>query len=94
MAEIRAFCSVSTFRESSDRWNALFASVRSQLNLEVYYAPCWLAPSPVSSVDARDLEMDAVFNWFAWGGVGESVNVTADADGRVRASLPGPALSA
>ncbi|GJN88534.1 hypothetical protein Rhopal_001500-T1 [Rhodotorula paludigena] len=75
---------VSTFRESSDRWNALFASVRSQLNLEVYYAPCWLAPSPVSSVDARDLEMDAVFNWFAWGGVGESVNVTADADGRSR----------
>ncbi|GAA5996262.1 uncharacterized protein JCM10292_007495 [Rhodotorula paludigena] len=73
---------VSTFRESNDRWNALFASVRSQLNLEVYYAPCWLAPSPVSSEDAKDLEVDAVFNWFAWGGVGESVNVTADADGR------------
>ncbi|GAA5978492.1 hypothetical protein JCM10908_004377 [Rhodotorula pacifica] len=71
---------VSSFAASNSRWNQLLADVKSKTGLDTYFAPCWLSLKPVSSSDAANLNMNAVMNWFAWGGVGETQAITARPD--------------
>ncbi|BGP53751.1 Glucan endo-1,3-alpha-glucosidase agn1 [Rhodotorula sphaerocarpa] len=71
---------VGSFEEANQHWNKLFSDVKAKLELETYFAPCWLSRDPITSSAAADLQMNAVMNWFAWGGAGQTRTVTAQAD--------------
>ncbi|BGP37956.1 Glucan endo-1,3-alpha-glucosidase agn1 [Rhodotorula kratochvilovae] len=71
---------LSSFKESNDAWNAVLSAAGEAVGSSFYFAPTWLSNKPVSSDDSADLQMNGVANWFAWGSVGGTDNVTAKPD--------------
>ncbi|TNY20257.1 glycosyl hydrolase family 71-domain-containing protein [Rhodotorula diobovata] len=71
---------VSTFKESNDLWNTLLDAAAEAVGSPFYFAPTWLSNKPVKDQDSVDLKLSGVANWFGWGSVGGTENVTADPD--------------
>ncbi|GAA5888008.1 hypothetical protein JCM6882_000246, partial [Rhodosporidiobolus microsporus] len=71
----------SSFEEANANWNELFKTARSfSPPIDAYFAPFWL--TPLWETTAEDLELSAVGNWFAFGEIGGTGQVTADADAK------------